>query len=88
MNVAAEGRAPDLKRRLRELVLLPMHDHTDDQSVHLGPALTKGYRSEEDRARIRDDEASVFTPEGRLRTERRPQYIPVDPVTHVGRVPE
>jgi N-acyl homoserine lactone hydrolase len=76
-----------LKRRSPDLVLLPVHDHTTYQSTQLGPALAKGHLTAEDRAGIQAYEAALFTPDGRLRPDRMPRYVPGDAATpSVGRV--
>lgn len=82
------ARIAQLKRQYPELILLPMHDHTEYQTLHLRPALTKGFLTDEDRTGIHAYEANLFDTNGRLRPDRAPQYIPGDPPGHVGRVSE
>jgi hypothetical protein len=67
-------------------VLVPGHDHTAYQFEHLVPGLAKGHLTAAERAAIRDCEAAVFTPDGRLRPEATPRYIPGKPPGYVGHV--
>jgi N-acyl homoserine lactone hydrolase len=83
---AAIKRIAELKRRLPDLVLVPGHDHTAYQFEHLIPGLAKGHLTAAERAAIRDFESSVFTPEGRLRSEAQPRYLPGHPPGYVGQV--
>jgi len=83
---AAIKRIAELKHRLPDLVLVPGHDHTAYQVEHLMPGLAKGYLTESERASIRKHEARVFSPDGRLRPEAMPRYVPGDPPGYVGHV--
>lgn len=85
---ASISRISELKRALPDLVVVPGHDHTAYQFEHLEPGLAKGYLTPEERADIRQYESGVFTPEGRLRPKRMPQYIPGGPPEHIGNVTE
>ena len=83
---AAIKRIAELKRRMPELVLVPGHDHTAYQFEHLVPGLAKGYFTAAERDAIHDFESTVFTPEGGLRPEARPRYLPGQPPDYVGQV--
>ena len=73
-------------RRMPDLVLVPGHDHTAYQFEHLVPGLAKSYFTAAERKAIHDVESTVFTPEGGLRPEARPRYLPGQPPDYVGRV--
>jgi N-acyl homoserine lactone hydrolase len=83
---ASIRRIAQLRRRLPDLVLVPGHDHTGYQFEHLVPRLSKGRLTAEDVAAIRAHEATLFTPDGRLRPEAMPRYLPGGAPDHVGRV--
>jgi N-acyl homoserine lactone hydrolase len=85
---ASIKRIAELKGTLPDLVLVPGHDHTAYQFEHLEPGLAKGYLTAEERARIRQYESAIFTPEDRLRSMRRPHYIPGGPPDYIGSVTE
>ena len=83
---ASIKRIAELKHRLPDLVLVPGHDHTAYQSQHLMPGLAKGHLTMAERAAIRDYEGTVFTPDGRLRSDATPRYIPGHAPGYVGQV--
>ena len=83
---ASITRIAELKRRLPDLVLVPGHDHTAYQFEHLVPGLAKGHLTAAERGAIHDYETALFTPDGRLRPEATPRYIPGKPPGYVGQV--
>lgn len=83
---ASINRIAELKRRLPDLVLVPGHDHTAYQFEHLVPGLAKGDLTAAERAAVHAYEAAIFTPNGRLRPEAMPRFIPGQGPGFVGQV--
>ncbi len=73
-QVRSIRRIAGLRKLLPGLHLVVGHDHSDYQSKHLAPALSKGSLSDEERRTLSAYESGLFESDGALRPDAMPQF--------------
>ena len=74
-HIDSINKIADLRTRLAELHLVVGHDHTEYQTTHLVPYLSKGWLNADDRRALTAYESRVFDGDGTLRPDAMPRFL-------------